>query len=90
MPAHVSCVFPEVLDGVRVGEPLILDDGKIHGVIREVGPDGALVEITQAKPKGTKLKADKGINLPESSLQILVSHPRTGRICASSPPTRTV
>ena len=70
VPAHVSCVFPEVLDDVRVGEPLILDDGKIHGVIREVGPDGALVEITRSKPKGPKLKADKGINLPESSLQI--------------------
>ena len=54
VPAHVSCVLPEVLDNVRVGEPLILDDGKIHGVIREVGPDGALVEITRAKPKGTK------------------------------------
>ena len=76
VPAHVSCVFPEVLDDVRVGEPLILDDGKIHGVIREVGPDGALVEITQAKPKGTKLKADKGINLPESSLQIFGLTPK--------------
>ena len=76
MPAHVSCVFPEVLDDVRVGEPLILDDGKIHGVIREVGPDGALVEITRAKPKGTKLKADKGINLPESSLQIFGLTPK--------------
>ena len=76
VPAHVSSVVPEVLDNVRVGEPLILDDGKIHGVIREVGPDGALVEITRAKPKGTKLKADKGINLPESSLQIFGLTPK--------------
>ena len=76
VPAHVSCVFPEVLDDVRVGEPLSLDDGRVHGVIREVGPDGALVEITQAKPKGTKLKADKGINLPESSLQIVGLTPK--------------
>ena len=76
VPAHVSSVVPEVLDSVRVGEPLILDDGKIHRVIREVGPDGALVEITRAKPKGTKLKADKGINLPESSLQIFGLTPK--------------
>ena len=55
---------------------MILDDGKIHRVIREVGPDGALVEITRAKPKGTKLKADKGINLPESSLQIFGLTPK--------------
>jgi pyruvate kinase len=69
-PAHVSCVFPEILDDVRVGEPLLLDDGKIRGVIRERVPGGILVEITHAKPGGTKLKADKGINLPESALQI--------------------
>ena len=76
VPAHVSCVFPEILDDLRVGEPLILDDGKIHGVIRDVGPDGVLVEITHAKPKGTRLKADKGINLPDSSLQIFGLTPK--------------
>lgn len=76
VPAHVSCTFPEVLDDVRVGEPLILDDGRIHGVVREVNAEGIVVEITLAKPKGTKLKADKGINLPESSLQIFGLTPK--------------
>jgi pyruvate kinase len=59
-----------ILDDVRVGEPLILDDGKIHCVIREVSSEGIVVEVTYAKPDGTRLKANKGINLPKSSLRI--------------------
>jgi pyruvate kinase len=74
--AHVSCVFPDVLDDVRVGEPVILDDGKIHGIVRETNSEGVSVEVTHAKPKGTRLKADKGINLPESSLQIFGLTPK--------------
>jgi pyruvate kinase len=70
VPAHVSCTLPELLDDVRPGEPLLLDDGKIHGVIREVRDGEVTVEITGAKPGGSILRGDKGINLPESTLRI--------------------
>jgi pyruvate kinase len=70
LPAHVSCTLPELLDDVRPGEPLLLDDGKIHGVIRELRDGEITVEITRAKPEGTILRGDKGINLPESTLRI--------------------
>jgi pyruvate kinase len=69
-PAHTACSLPEILDDVRVGEPLLLDDGKIHCVIREVTSEGIVAEVTYAKPDGTRLKANKGINLPRSSLRI--------------------
>jgi pyruvate kinase len=68
VPAHVPCDLPEVFDRVEVGQPLLLDDGKIAGVIREVERDRITVEITRAKPGGTKLRAHKGLNLPETSL----------------------
>ncbi|MEQ8715053.1 MAG: pyruvate kinase [Cyclobacteriaceae bacterium] len=64
--AFVSCTLPKVIDEIKVGEPVLFDDGKIGGVIREVAPDHATVEITFASPGGAKLKADKGINFPES------------------------
>ena len=67
-PAHISCTLPEVLDDVRPGEPILLDDGKIAGVIRERDADGIMVEITYAKAEGTRLRGDKGINFPESRL----------------------
>ncbi|TKG96361.1 hypothetical protein EYV94_03645 [Puteibacter caeruleilacunae] len=69
-PAHVSCTLPEIFNDVRVGEPIFFDDGKIEGVIEEKHEDHLKVKITYARDTGTKLKADKGINLPESDLQI--------------------
>lgn len=69
-PAHIACTLPEVFDTVRPEEPIIFNDGKIEGVIREVTPDALQVEITNARDSGSKLRADKGINLPKSDLSI--------------------
>ncbi|MEJ8756316.1 pyruvate kinase [Pontibacter sp. H259] len=67
-PAHISCTLPEVFDQVKEGEPILFDDGEIEGVVEEVKPSEMLVKITFAKDKGSLLRADKGINLPESNL----------------------
>jgi len=67
-PAHIGVSLPEFFDSVRPGEPISLDDGKIGGLIREVGPEEVRVEITQARPSGEKLGAEKGINVPDSTL----------------------
>lgn len=69
-PAHVSCTLPEVFADIRSGERIWFDDGKIGGMIREVGADEIHVEITHARPQGEKLRAEKGINLPDSHLRI--------------------
>jgi pyruvate kinase len=55
---------------VRPSEPIWLDDGKIGGIIRSVAPEAVSVEITQARASGEKLGAQKGINVPESLLQL--------------------
>jgi pyruvate kinase len=69
-PAQIGVSLPEFFDGVKAGEPIWLDDGKIGGVIRNVAPDRVSVEITQARPAGEKLGAEKGINVPESHLRL--------------------
>jgi len=68
--AHISCTLTEVFKDVEPGESLLLDDGKIEGRIVKVSKKEIHVEVIQAKEEGTKLKADKGINLPESKLSI--------------------
>lgn len=68
--AHVSCTLPQVFEDTKVGEPIYFDDGKIEGVVQEISPSEMIIGITHAKDKGSKLKADKGINLPKSNLQI--------------------
>ncbi len=68
--AHVSCTLPQVFEDVKVGEPIYFDDGKIEGIIQDISPSEMLINITHAKDKGSKLKADKGINLPKSNLRV--------------------
>ncbi|MCK5369149.1 MAG: hypothetical protein KAQ62_11380, partial [Cyclobacteriaceae bacterium] len=69
-PAIISCTLPEVFNYIKKGEPIFFDDGKIEGRIEEVNIDYVKVKITHAKDQGSKLKADKGINLPDSNLPI--------------------
>ncbi len=69
-PASIPCTLPEAFSVVAPGERIWFDDGKIGGVIRKVGRDQVLVEITQARPKGGNLRSDKGINLPDSALSL--------------------
>ena len=69
-PAHISCTLPQVFEGVKVGEPIYFDDGKIEGHILGVSSEEILIKVSHAKTQGSKLKADKGINLPISNLGI--------------------
>jgi len=68
--AHISCTLPQIFSNVKKGELIYFDDGKIEGIIKEVTANFLLIEITNAKKIGGKLKADKGINLPNSNLKI--------------------
>ena len=69
-PAHIACTLPQVIDRVHIGERMWFDDGKIGGVIRKVTDDWLEVEITQARDGGEKLIGDKGINFPDSELDL--------------------
>ncbi|MEH0157627.1 pyruvate kinase [Limibacter armeniacum] len=69
-PAMVGCPLPEIYQAVKKGEIVRLDDGKIEGVVRKVSKDLIELEITQAKEKGSKLKAEKGINFPQTQIQL--------------------
>ncbi len=66
----ISCTLPEVFQYIKNGERILFDDGKIEGIIVSVQEEIITVEITHADSRGSKLKADKGINLPDSSLSI--------------------
>jgi pyruvate kinase len=69
-PAFVSCTLAAVFVGVRVGEPILFDDGKIRGTIRGVAEDRIRVAITAVAGGIAKLRPEKGINLPETELDL--------------------
>ena len=69
-PAAISCTYPQVLDQVKVGHRIFIDDGKIEAVVRLSNEEYLELEIIS--PKGTiaKIKSNKGINFPDSSLKM--------------------
>ena len=69
-PATVPCTLPAAFSFAKAGESIALDDGKFHGKITAVSAEQISVEITLVPPGGGKLRADKGINLPETQLDL--------------------
>lgn len=70
LASTVACTLPEVFEQVCVGERIWFDDGRIGGVIRHIDQEKLEVEITQARDFGERLAGDKGINLPDSQLDL--------------------
>jgi pyruvate kinase len=68
--ATVSCRPVEVFDQVAVGDPVILNDGKISGVVEVCDGTEMRVRITAAKPTGSRLRSNKGINFPRTDLDL--------------------
>lgn len=68
--AAIACSLPEVFGSVKAGEAIWFDDGKIGGKILSNDGREILVQITRALPTGSKLGAEKGINLPDTELSI--------------------
>jgi len=69
-PAHIACQQPEVFEFVTVGDPISLNDGKISGIVQAVSEEQLDVEITKAKPTGSNLRSDRGINFPDSDIRL--------------------
>jgi pyruvate kinase len=69
-PARISCRQPEVFAFVSSGDRVSLNDGKISGVVRDASDEMLEIEVTKAKPTGSRLRGDRGINFPDSDIQL--------------------
>ncbi|HSO91519.1 MAG TPA: pyruvate kinase [Arthrobacter sp.] len=69
--AHrIGCTLPGVFTDASPGERIWFDDGKIGGVITGVCAGELTVKIVSAAPRGSRLRAEKGINLPDTRLTV--------------------
>jgi pyruvate kinase len=70
IPGEPACQQPEVFQYLSPGETISLNDGKISGVIRDVSEQQLDVEVTKAKPTGSRLRGQRGINFPNSDIRL--------------------
>nr|WP_236005871.1 pyruvate kinase [Desemzia sp. RIT 804] len=71
MDLMLGCSVPEVLDDLKEGDPIKIDDGIVEGIVKEVIDEGVVIKIKKVdSKKGVRLKAEKGLNFPESELKM--------------------
>jgi pyruvate kinase len=66
----IACSLPELLGRIGPGERVIFDDGKLSTVVVEAAETGLLLEVKAALNGRARLRGHKGINLPDSSVEI--------------------
>ena len=66
----IGCSLVEAFRHTLPSQRVWLDDGKIGGIVDQVDDDEIALTVTDIRPGGANLKAGKGINLPETDLQI--------------------
>lgn len=69
-PARLSCAEPGVAELLEPGQRVLIDDGRLEGVVVGVDRSGALVEVVRAPDQGLRIREDKGINLPDTELRL--------------------
>ena len=68
LPFQVTCTLPEVLDRIKVGDQVSIDDGQLGGPIVGAAHGGFLVRIERGRLAGVKLRPEKGLNFPDVDL----------------------
>jgi len=69
-PYQVNCSLPEAVRQVEVGQMVWFDDGLIGAHVERIIPEGLDLTTTEIRKAGQKLKPEKGINFPDTLLQI--------------------
>ncbi len=69
-PAVITTTLPEAFEHARPGEAVWFDDGKVGALIRAVGPDSIELDVTSALGEGSRIAADKGVNLPDTDVRV--------------------
>ena len=82
-PATISCTLPQVIQQVRSGDRIFIDDGKIGAIVLSTSSEDHIeLEITSPIHGTSKIRPEKGLNFPDSALakRSLLAHAiyRTG------------
>ncbi|MCA9641653.1 MAG: pyruvate kinase [Polyangiaceae bacterium] len=69
---EIACTLAAALDGLHVGHRVLFDDGKVEAVVIDARPTEReyLLKVTRTQRSSVRIRAEKGINLPDSDLPI--------------------
>ncbi|MBD2355907.1 hypothetical protein H6G41_14980 [Tolypothrix sp. FACHB-123] len=65
---QANCSIPEVLEQLKVGATVWIDDGSLGAKVESIKPEGVMLRITYADLKGNKIPHEKGLNFPDTDL----------------------
>ena len=69
-PAGITCTLPEVLQRVHSRQRVFIDDGKIGAIVTSSNEDYVELEILSPTDSASKIGLEKGINFPDSDLNV--------------------
>jgi pyruvate kinase len=69
-PIHLGCTLPEAVSALRPGHRVFFDDGKFEAEVLHVDEQRATLRVVDAPIYGGKLRAEKGINLPDTEIPV--------------------
>lgn len=65
-PAQLHCTLEAAFEEARPDQSVWLDDGRIGALILANDGERITLSITHAAPEGSRIKAEKGINFPDT------------------------
>ena len=69
-PYVIGCSLPQAFRDVSPGDRVLIDDGKITGRVDANDGERITLTVIGAGPSGAKLKAEKGVNFPDTYLDL--------------------
>jgi pyruvate kinase len=76
---RIGCTLEEAYDQLHVGAHVWIDDGQIGAQVAEITPEGAWLRIVQAPPHGKKIRPNKGLNFPDTVLDVVPLTAKDGK-----------
>ncbi len=64
------CRLPEIFPQLEIGQRVIIDEGRIGARVQRIDKNGAVLLVDRARDTGEKLRAQKGLNFPDTHLEL--------------------
>ena len=79
-PACFSCTHPGILNQVKVGHRVFIDDGKIEAIVKSSTDKYLELEVVSPQGATAKIKSNKGMNFPDSAIKMPALTPEGSEI----------